>query len=321
MQAASSSMAADALTFTPATVFKPRAVIAAPTTSPAPILAAAAPSSGKRRSHCDDEMFNIHGAFMMGSHFASMTPPDNSSENSAAVTMAQAVSAPVEKLSGKKRPHCAVEPDACGTADKESIRRQKHKEVEIRRRQRISSLFDELKDMLQCSATDRSSILQCCLEKLKCVEAMQTGPAIPEGVAACDEQQCAVALEQLQALKPNASSCESLLDHYAILKELPTPVIICKASQEVLFVNNTFTRQFGFTMDNFKNAKPLFDVLSPCCNTRQLFGQCCEGMVDMFRVNSEINLKGDGRRAVRIIGGMNFSKGTSMHMTLMFERP
>jgi len=258
---------------------------------------------------------------MMGSHFASMVPTDMITENpaNADVTMAEAVPAPVEKLSGKKRPHCAVEPDAAGLSDKESIRRQKHKEVEIRRRQRISSLFDELKDMLQCTATDRSSILQCCLDRMKTVEGMPSAGRPDEAVAACDEQQCAVALEQLQAAA--APTSDSVLDHYSLMKELPTPVIICTSSQEVLFVNNTFTRQFGFTMDNFKNGKLLFDVLSPCCNTRQLFGQCCEGMVDMFRVNSEINLKGDGRRAVRIVGGMNFSKGTPMHLTLMFERP
>jgi PAS domain-containing protein len=318
---------------------KPKPLVA----TAVPVMASTVPAAppggvgkgaGGRRtsSHCDDEMFNIHGAFMMGSHFATMMPPPElAAENPATVTMAKVLPpAPVvmttttcsEKLSGKKRPHSSVESVETSGCDKDSIRRQKHKEVEIRRRQRISNLFDELKETLQCPASDRSSILSCALDKIRsCEDAVQ--PAVicaPVAPISRDEQQCAVALEELHACQGVSATCDSGLDHHAILKELPTPVIVCTSSQEVLFVNNTFTRQFGFTLDDFKNAKALFEVLAPCCNARQLFGQCCDGMIDMFRVNSEINLKGDGRRGIRIVGSMNFSKGSPSYVTMMFER-
>jgi PAS domain-containing protein len=59
-----------------------------------------------------------------------------------------------------------------GPLDKEAlaIRRAKHNQVEIRRRQRIAKSFSELKDLTACDDTNKGVILQAAIDKLKHLE-------------------------------------------------------------------------------------------------------------------------------------------------------
>lgn len=263
---------------------------------------------------CDDERFSTHGAFIMGDGYADMMLREEVS--------VQDKFCEEKTKSGKKRRfgNSSVSGgEVVESNERESLRKQKHKEVEIRRRQRISSLFDELRDVLDCTATDRSSILAFALKKIKSGSTCVVEPEPQPG----DEVQCAVTLGEMQSSTRSTTTPESTLpfDPLVTLSELPTPFALCTLDNKVLFLNRSLTREFGYSMDDFQGHRNLFDVLSPSSDTTQLFSKCCEGIFDVFRVVTEISLKGCGKKSVRIVASMNFVDSAPSSVTLMFERP
>jgi hypothetical protein len=58
-------------------------------------------------------------------------------------------------------------PTAASLGSHAQLRRYKHKEVEVRRRRKISTLFTELSDLLDCGPTDKASILSIATRFIK----------------------------------------------------------------------------------------------------------------------------------------------------------
>lgn len=179
---------------------------------------------------------------------------------------------------------------------KEAIRREKHKNVEVKRRQRMSYLFDQLKDLLQCRASDKCSILSCVLDTLKSSKHDKDTSA--------DDNIC--------------------IDHANIIEHLPKPVLVLSATDlSPLQCNLSMTREFGYSINDLQVLTHLTPKFPPIIEKNyeeleNLMEKCSQGRFDNFRINVDIRLMGGGSKPSMIMGFSSRSPDSN-YITLLFN--
>jgi len=144
-----------------------------------------------------------------------------------------------------------------GTLTEEELkeRRKKHNQVEIRRRKRIKSSFNELGQICGCDSKQKRIILSSAIEMIKeyeeriknlqsSIDALDVADEDVKTGAPVDAQGASELVDNVIRLKDG-----STIDHESIFHDSGVPLNIAAFDGRILDCNNSFARLFGFTRE------------------------------------------------------------------------
>jgi len=147
-------------------------------------------------------------------------------------------------------------------------RREKHNQVEIRRRKRINQRFNELGDICGCDSKQKRNILTSAIDKLKEFEdRIQQLKGNLESLALDD-----VAGDPSDAVESAEEKLEgdgqfqdhSVVDHRSVFMKSGVPLHVSGFDGRILDCNEKFAQLFGFTREVIlANQVTVFSLTSP----------------------------------------------------------
>jgi PAS domain S-box-containing protein len=162
------------------------------------------------------------------------------------------------------------------TEDELRERRKKHNEVEIRRRQRIKSSFDELGEMCGCDSKQKRVVLSTAIQLLQeyqsKIERLQQNIAGLEEAAIKTEEESKAALGAAAAAAVGAGSGVALpdstqggVDHLSLFRSAGVPLLIASFDGRILDSNEAFAKLIGFTRSELLQgqATTFFSLTAP----------------------------------------------------------